>query len=683
LVLELAARLKAAGLPLNLPATSSEAALPKEASDWIAKVVEDFVQAPRDCFVVAGRGQPPEVHAAAYYINEALGAVGPLVSLVPLEDVAWENPADLADLVRRINEGTVQTLILLGGNPAFNAPADLEFGTAIGLVENSIHLSTHVDETSHLADWHLPRAHFLESWGDARAADGSVSAIQPVIAPLYGGRSMIEVVGSLTRNEEVAGHDLVREVWSESLVREDFETNWRKTLHDGILEDSHLNPTAVRTREDLMKTVLAEMGSRPIEKGLEVVFTPSNNVFDGRFSNVSWLQETPDPITKIVWDNAALISPATAEELGLVEGQIVRLGTEERRIEVPVHIQPGQTDNSIALSLGYGRTSAGNVGSGVGANGYGLRTLQQLYVATGLELNGTKGRHKLVLTQEHWNMEGRSIVREAALQEFRSRPDFAQAPDSDLVLKSLWEEPDYSTGNQWGMTIDLNSCIGCNACVVACQSENNIPVVGREQISKGREMQWLRVDRYFSGSSDSPEVVHQPVPCMHCENAPCEEVCPVAATVHDGEGLNLMVYNRCIGTRYCSNNCPYKVRRFNFFNYTKDTPETVQLAMNPDVTVRSRGVMEKCTYCVQRINEAGIRAKSESREVRDGEIQTACQQTCPTQAISFGNINDPNSAVSEQRANNRNYQLLAELNNQPRTSFLAKLRNRGDREVES
>jgi len=415
-----------------------------------------------------------------------------------------------------------------------------------------------------------------------------------------------------------------------------------------------------------------------VGSGLELVFLVSPSVHDGRFANNAWLQEEPDPITRITWDNAALLSPATAAELGVEAGDVVRLsigeGEAARAVEAPAWIAPGQADGTVALELGYGRTHGGRVGTGVGADAYRLRSAREAWWESGVTVEPTGARRELAQTQEHWDMAGRDLVREADLPHFREHPDFAQHVHGP-ALESLWHEPNETEGYQWGMTVDLSTCIGCNACVTACQAENNIPVVGPEQVSRGREMLWLRVDRYYEGSVASPRTVFQPVPCMHCENAPCEEVCPVAATVHSDEGLNSMVYNRCIGTRYCSNNCPYKVRRFNFFNYTKDTPELVQLGMNPDVTVRSRGVMEKCTYCVQRINEGKRRAKLEGRAVRDGEVKTACQETCPAEAITFGNLNDPESAVVRAKRSPRDYALLAELNNQPRTTYLAKVRN--------
>jgi molybdopterin-containing oxidoreductase family iron-sulfur binding subunit len=485
----------------------------------------------------------------------------------------------------------------------------------------------------------------------------------------------------------------VRITWSERLGSDGFDGRFRRVLHDGVgpgdlpaaaspaggggagligagLIEEVADPAAALERAFALAAESAGEG------GLEAVFRTSLQVHDGRFANVAWLQELPDPVTKITWDNAALMSPATARDLGVASGEKVRLTLGERSVEAPVFTLPGQADGCVVLPLGYGRTAAGRVGDGVGFSAYQLRGSASPWAEGGLAVEKIGGRHELVQTQEHWRMEGRPIVREATLAHFHEEPDFATKPDEETPpLESLWEEKDYGEGHRWGMTLDLNACIGCNACVVACQSENNVPVVGREQVGRGREMQWLRVDRYFRGGEADPQVVFQPVPCQHCENAPCEQVCPVAATVHDAEGLNVMVYNRCIGTRYCSNNCPYKVRRFNFFNYTKATPELLAMAMNPDVTVRSRGVMEKCTYCLQRISRAKATAKREERPIRDGDVVTACQQTCPAAAIVFGDLNDPESRVGKLKREPRNYELLAELNNKPRTSYLGKIRN--------
>jgi molybdopterin-containing oxidoreductase family iron-sulfur binding subunit len=447
-----------------------------------------------------------------------------------------------------------------------------------------------------------------------------------------------------------------------------------------LFAGSELPEVVPAARGDAFAALAGATGSA---SGLEIVFVQSPALHDGRFANNAWLQELPDPLTKVVWDNPALVSPKTAEMLGLANEGLVRLDYAGRSLQVPIWILPGMADNVVALTLGYGRQHAGRIGSEVGVDTFKVRASKAPGFDSGVTLSKVGGTYPLSTTQDHGSMEGRPLVRESTVTELRS-PEKKEAPPSALGVFeekpehfSLWEAPRaYDQGHQWGMTIDLNTCIGCNACMVACQSENNVPVVGKDQVSRHREMHWLRVDRYFSGeASGNPEVVFQPVPCMQCEDAPCEQVCPVAATVHDAEGLNVMVYNRCIGTRYCSNNCPYKVRHFNFYNFTKDTPDILKLAMNPDVTVRARGVMEKCSYCVQRINRAKIDVKLAGREFHDGDVKTACQQACPASAIEFGDIRDGSSRVAKAKADPRNYALLEELNTKPRTTYLAKVRN--------
>ncbi len=672
---------------LGVEAAAGEATWPDAVDAKLKLLAADLAASTGEALVVAGRRQPPAVHALALAMNQALGALGRTVTLHDLEDAGTGDSQAVADLVGGMREGAVTTLLILGGNPVYTMPADLDFGAALASVEHTIHLSGYLDETSQQVAWHLPETHFLEAWGDARAAGGSPSVVQPLIAPLHGGRSAVEVLDRLfgdTPDAARSGYDVVRETWLEVLGAGDFERKWRRVLHDGVATDEVLGDRAPAAgRAEGAPTIrvgespAAGPGAMDDSSGagagsdtLELTFHPSLATWDGRFANNAWLQELPDALTKITWDNAALISPATAEQFDLASGDLVTLGYRDRTLDVPVFVLPGQADGSVALALGYGRTAAGRVGDGVGVNAYLLRHSAAPDFDGGLSLTKIKGSYELCQTQEHWDMEGRDLVREATLAA-----GFAGEKLDPEKSHQLFPSHDYSQGPQWGLAIDLGSCIGCNACVVACQSENNIPVVGKEQVGRGREMHWLRIDRYFSGTPDDPEVAFQPVPCMHCENAPCEQVCPVAATVHDRDGLNAMVYNRCIGTRYCSNNCPYKVRRFNFFNYTKDTPELMKMAMNPDVTVRSRGVMEKCTYCVQRISEARIAGKRQGREIADGEIKTACQQTCPTEAIVFGDIRDPESEVSRWKASDRDYVLLGELNNRPRTSYLARVRN--------
>jgi molybdopterin-containing oxidoreductase family iron-sulfur binding subunit len=536
----------------------------------------------------------------------------------------------------------------------------------------SIHLGAEPNETAAFAKWHLPEANYLEAWGDARALDGTVSIQQPLIQPLFNGRTAAEVLALISGYNDRRGYDIVRNHWLAKWPAETAEKTWRRCLHDGIVPDTafaevHPVPDA--------KRITAALGRNRAVNGIEVAFYPSAATWDGRFANNGWLQESPDPMTKLTWDNAALLSPSTARQLGVANGDMIAIAAGGREATLPVWIQPGHADQAISVALGYGRTHCGRVGRRVGHNVYPIRTASALH-SSAATVRKTGGAYKLATTQEHHSMEGRPIVREASIEHYREEPAFAKKPDGKGELFQLFPEFAYDQGNQWGMAIDLNACTGCNACVLACQAENNIPIVGKEQVARGREMHWIRLDRYYSGPEDNPEAVTHPVACQQCENAPCESVCPVAATNHSPEGLNDMAYNRCVGTRYCANNCPYKVRRFNFLDYHKDIQEVEKMAYNPDVTVRMRGVMEKCTYCVQRIQEKKIQAKAEGRRaLRDGEILTACQQTCPAEAIVFGNINDPASRVSQLKKENRNYGILTELNTRPRTSYLAKLRN--------
>ena len=645
---------------------------------WLNALAKDLAAARGKSLVVAGHRQPAVVHALVFAINAALGNLGRSVSYVAPADKALPSRKSLAQLAEKMRAGEVKTLVLVGGNPAFNAPADLHFTAALKKVENVIQMASHVDETAAFATWHLPQAHFLEAWGDARATDGTVSVIQPLILPLFGAHSEVELLNLLSTGVVKPGHDIVRETFQTTLKAANFEKKWRRVLHDGVVDGTALAKSAPRLRAaEIRKFLQPELlpKDKANKSNLEIVFQASPALYDGRYANNSWMQESPDPATKITWDNAAVMSVRTAKELGVDTQDMVQLSYHGRNLEIPVAVLPGHADYSISIHLGYGRTAAGRVGNGVGFNAYALRRTAQPDFDSGLKLAKIGKIYKLANTQNHGSMEGRPIVREATLEHYREHPEFATEMVEHPPLRNPWKEHKYDEGYQWGMTIDLNACTGCNACSIACQSENNIPVVGKEQVANGREMSWIRLDRYFVGEPEEPRMVFQPVNCQHCENAPCEQVCPVQATNHNKEGLNVMVYNRCIGTRYCSNNCPYKVRRFNFFNYTKDTPEIVKMAMNPDVTVRFRGVMEKCTFCLQRINFAKIQAKREERDIRDGELRTACQQTCPADAIVFGNKNDAESHVAQQKEQNRNYGLLAEFNTRPRTTYLAKLRN--------
>jgi Fe-S-cluster-containing dehydrogenase component len=641
-------------------------------------MVADLISHSGESLIVAGRRQPPIVHALVVALNHALGNVGKTVEYIETTDVALPDRIRLASLTRKMSDGDISTLVIIGGNPVFNAPSDLDFAGSLKRVDHTAHLSMYEDETSMATQWQISRTHYLETWGDCRSGDGTLSVIQPLIAPLYNSKADLELLNLLATGTDKRGYDIARETWRDILNNGDFEANWRRVLNDGLLKDSALPPVDIKPQSATISNQLAE---NPFPKAalgsnnLEIVFRADHHVYDGRFANNAWLQEMPDPVTKLVWDNAALISPTLSEALHMHNEDMVMLRLGDRNLQMPVWIVPGQADNSVTVTLGYGRRRTGRVGKGAGFDTYGLRTSDYPDFALGLSMEKTGKRYTLSCTQDHHQMEGRPLIRAATLEEYRKSPDFAPKTLEIPPLHSLWKEHTYAEGYQWGMAIDLNACIGCNACVIACQSENNVPVVGKRQAGYGREMQWIRIDRYFEGDPRHPRMVFQPMPCQQCEMAPCEQVCPVAATNHDKEGLNLMVYNRCVGTRYCSNNCPYKVRRFNFFNYISAYPSTVKMVQNPDVTVRSRGVMEKCSYCLQRINRAKMRAKSEGRQVKDGEIMTACQQACPTGAIIFGNILDKISVVAARKSDNRNYQILGEFNTRPRTSYLAKLRN--------
>ena len=643
---------------------------------WTAAVVADLRAHRGRSAVVPGDEQPAVVHALAHAINAALGNVGAtVVHTAPVAAAPVDGTASLAELVADMDGERVAVLLILGGNPVVTAPADLGFAERLAKVGLRIHLGLHDDETSRLCHWHLPETHYLEAWGDARAFDGTVTIVQPLIAPLYEGRSAHEVLAAFAGAPGRSGYELVRAHWEGERGGDGFEDFWRRALHGGVVPDTALPPAAPRLRADWLA---AAGGARAIPPGsgpltLQLRLDPT--LHDGRFANNGWLQELPKPLTKLVWDNAALVSPATAERLGLASEDVVELAYLGRKARAPIWVLPGQADDVVTVHLGGGRARGGRVAAGVGFDAFALRVAAQPWGGPGLDLRPTGARHALACTQHHHSMEGRHLVRETTLAEHRAHPHAvhagAHAPDPDMTLYP----PHPYEGYAWGMAIDLGACTGCNACVVACQAENNIPVVGKEQVAMGREMHWLRVDRYFEGDLANPAIRHQPVPCMHCENAPCELVCPVSATVHGAEGLNEMIYNRCVGTRYCSNNCPYKVRRFNFFLYTDWSTESVKLARNPDVTVRSRGVMEKCTYCVQRINHGRIQAKKEDRPIRDGEVVPACAQSCPAEAIVFGDVNDPASRVAALKRDPLNYTMLAELNTRPRTSYLALVTN--------
>jgi molybdopterin-containing oxidoreductase family iron-sulfur binding subunit len=688
--IEAFAKFVAAGVGVDLGEQKPD--LPSTYGKWVSALIRDLQEHRGAVIVIAGDEQPAGVHKLAHAMNQALGNVG---RTVVYADAVAANPVSqaesLRDLVRAMQADAVQMLIILGGNPAYSAPADMNFPELLLKSNFTAHLSPYEDETSALCHWHVPAAHYLESWSDVRAFDGTATIIQPLIAPLYNGRTAHEILSALLGNSERGGYDIVREYWRKQGRDKDFELFWRTALHDGVVAGSAFPPKTVKLKPVSALPSRGSIPQRPrneSQDSLEIVFRPDPTIFDGSFSNNGWLQETPKPLTKVTWDNTVIVSPVTADRLGLgrvvgntggehgtIHADMVELSFEGRQVRGPVWILPGHADDCVTVHLGYGRARAGRVGNGAGFNANALRTLDAFWRGFGAQVRRTGDRYPLACTQFHHLMEGRKLVRSGTLEEYRKNPDFARDMEEEPPPHpSLYPGFKYE-GYAWGMGIDINSCIGCNACVVACVAENNIPVVGKKEVMRGREMHWIRIDRYYKGALENPEMFQQPVPCMQCENAPCELVCPVHATTHSDEGLNDMTYNRCVGTRYCSNNCPYKVRRFNFFLYSDFQTPSLKLLRNPDVTVRSRGVMEKCTYCVQRINQAKIEADKEDRTVADGEILTACQQACPTQAIVFGDINDPNSRVSKLKAESLNYTLLDSLNTKPRTSYQAKLRN--------
>jgi MoCo/4Fe-4S cofactor protein with predicted Tat translocation signal len=720
------------------PGQAGSAATPDRLNEakWVVAIGKDLQAHRGRSVVVAGEFQPAAVHALAHAINQMLGNVGATVTYgASIEPLPIGQHASLAELSTAMEAGQVQLLVILGNNPVFTAAADVKFAERLARVGLVVYHGLYQDETSELAHWNIPDTHPLESWGDPRAYDGTVTLMQPLIAPLYDAHSAHEVLAALTSQPGRKTLDIVKDYWTRAFggatgwtVRNaDGETFgnadafWKQAVHDGFIRGTATAtggqatpfkpapaapaaaPAAASAAAGIATVAVAATAAQastpavmpapaptptpappvPIAGGLELVFRPDPTVWDGRFANNGWLQEAPKPLTKLTWDTAAWISPKLAEETNLDRGDIIVLRYRGVTARMPIFIVPGQPDQSVTVFLGYGRRMAGRVGTASpeaqSFNAYLLRTSDAPWFGTGLEIVKTGDRYLLATTQDHHAMEGRHPARVVTLAEYTEEPEvvhhMAHAFPKTLTM---YQDHEYK-GNKWGMAIDLTSCTGCGACVVACVAENNIPVVGKEQVTKNREMHWIRVDHYFTGHIDTPEsvqAVHQPVPCQQCENAPCEVVCPVAATTHGSEGLNDMVYNRCVGTRYCSNNCPYKVRRFNFLLYSDWDTQSYYPQRNPDVTVRSRGVMEKCTYCVQRINHARIDAKKDNnREIRDGEIVTACEAVCPADAIVFGNMNDPNSRVTKLKAQQRNYGMLEDLNTRPRTTYLASLRN--------
>jgi molybdopterin-containing oxidoreductase family iron-sulfur binding subunit len=665
-----------------------------EQRKFLSALVKDLKAHPS--MVIPGLYQDSSVTALAFAINLELGKPGSMVLNFekPAHPLPSDQIRDMKGLVTDLNAGKVDWLVILNANPIYSAPADLEFAKAFGKAKAVAHLGSHVDETGQISHWHIPAAHFLEAWSDAQAYSGAVSIVQPMIDPLYGGKTSHHFLQALLDEPGLSPYEAVRETWK-PVIEGDFELGWSKALHAGWI--------------DAMGNVATGFGNAPYYGGIKVpvpsskdsiefIFRPDPNVYDGRWANVGWLQELPKPITNISWDNAAIVSGATLTKYGLEENDIVELSVNGRKVNAPVIVAPGHPDNSVTVHLGYGRSFAGRVGSGAGFNAYLIRTSDAPFYAVG-SMKKLPGKWGVAVTKSHYQdhrskvfggqgggnnsieadeaIKERGIIRYATLDEYKANPGFANegethtTTDKSNTMFPNWEYKD----NAWGMSIDMNSCTGCNACIVGCYAENNIAVVGKQQVRIGRNMQWLRIDTYFEGDLAAPRAHFQPMACQHCESAPCELVCPVGATVHTPEGLNAMVYNRCVGTRYCSNNCPYKVRHYNYLLYSDFETESLKLMRNPDVTVRSRGVMEKCSYCVQRISVAKIEADKENRVVRDGEIVTACQQACPAQAITFGNINDKQSKVAKLHADERSYQVLADLNTRPRTKYVAAVLN--------
>lgn len=685
---------------------------------FFSAVLADLKKTGGRCVVIPGEQSSPEIHAAAFALNASLGAVGKTVVYTEtVNPMPTEQVADLKGLVADMKAGKVQWLVVLGVNPVYSAPSDLHFADAYQNIPTTVHLGSHLDETGAVSNWHINSAHYLESWSDARAYDGTLSIIQPMIAPLYDGKSSHDVFQSLLANPQASAFDVVQ-ANAKNYIKGDFATSWRKALHDGWIADTAFTPKTVGAPKSATTTLTAS-------SGLEISFRPDPSLYDGRYANNGWLEELPKQVTNLSWDNAALMSMGTMGELGVEESDAVRVDYNGRWFIAPVLMAPGHPDGVITVHLGFGRgPETGRVGGGVGFDSYQIRTADNPYWIAGAVAKKSPGTYDLCVTKVHniehrggfaqWDLnkkeydnEGtfslagheaqeRGIIRYATVAEAEKEPDFAHeggvsgtsiykvgyAPEGERTdhdnsfFPDVWrydrkDPSSLKVQNAWGMAIDLNSCVGCNACIISCYAENNIAVVGREQVKIGRNMQWIRIDTYFEGDLHAPKAHFQPMACQHCENAGCEQVCPVGATIHTPEGLNTMVYNRCVGTRYCSNNCPYKVRRFNFLLYSDYETESLKFMRNPDVTVRSRGVMEKCSYCVQRIEAAKIQADIENRAVRDGDIITACQQACPTDAIVFGNINDKTSKVAKRKAKERDYQVLTDLNYRPRTTYTA------------
>ncbi len=706
---------------------------------WVGAIAEDLKQNAGQCVVVPGDYQPAAVHALAHAINSRLGNVGKTVVFTQSVKVRPADPLQsLRELVEEMDKGAVRSLLILGGNPVFTAPADFQFAERLRKVPQRVHLGLYDDETSRLCQWHIPETHFLETWGDARAFDGTATVMQPLILPLYDGRSAYEVLAAFSDQPAQPGYEIVRNHWrkhhQDRGVKEPFDRFWLSSVERGVVPDTAL-PTRDMTLRDGWQDAVVRRQPEPLSPptitadNLEIIFRPDPTIHDGRFANNAWLQELPKPLTKLTWDNAAILSPNTAKALGVQNtlgnnggshGQTladtVTLRYRGRELaDVPVLILPGHPDGSVTVHYGYGRPLAGRVGAGTGFDAFRLWTSEAPQFERGLSATRTGGRAVLACTFAHHIIHGeflhgeqareRGVIRAGTVAEFASDPHAIVGHEHTGPLPAVGIEPlkppaigklpldmypsHPGNGYKWAMIVDLNACTGCGGCIVACQSENNVPVVGKTEVTRGREMHWLRIDQYFLGEPDRPETVravNQPMMCVQCENAPCEVVCPVEATTHSPDGINEMTYNRCVGTRYCSNNCPYKVRRFNFLQYSDYATQSLKLQRNPEVTVRTRGVMEKCNFCVQRIRNAEIEAKVQNRYgqdparpdlpfIRDGEVLVACQAACPTQALVFGDMNDSNSQVAQLKMDPRNYGVLSELNTRPRLTHLAAVRN--------
>ena len=662
--------------------------------EWINGVADDLIASKGKSIVLVGSQQIPAVQAMGLGINKALGNLGSTIAVAKTPD----NPAaSFEQLCATVQAGGIKTLLILGGNPVYTASVESNFPNLLASIPETLHLSPFVDETSKVTHWHVPAAHYLESWGDARSIDGTICPVQPMILPLWNGISSVEIIAALA-GEKIDGPSAVRTTFN-GYSKDASDASWQSFLRNGFVAGSAW--PVVAPSFDQSGALTSMKWSLPSAKAdsFELVFLPSSSVGDGRYAGNSWLQETPDFVTKLVWDNAALFSPADAAKLGIKDGDFVKLTAGNRSVEIATLVAPGHADGSISAALGYGRKGVSHVMENVGFDVYPLRDSASLCYRTGVKVEKlAKTPYVFARTQEHQNMEGRNIAREGTLGQFRKQPEFASAMDGELPSPvSIYPNPVLTSDLQWGMSVDLNSCIGCNACLLACQAENNIPVVGKDQVRRGRDMAWIRIDRWFA-SADHGEANVEMIPmammCQHCESAPCEPVCPANATVHSEEGLNLMAYNRCIGTRYCANNCPWKVRRFNYFDYNarpldelyygplapKGMADSLKMSKNPNVTVRMRGVMEKCTFCIQRIEEAkiGRAVKAGASDVTKTPLpafKTACQQACPSESIVFGNVSDPQSAVSKLKNDPRSYSSLNYLNTRPRVTYMARIRN--------